>query len=200
MVNHLLGHATVNADILASDEACLFAAKKQHHMGYVHGISHPTGRLLDGIGTFVNGISHIYLTRRNGVYPCSSRQAYRQCVRECRNAPFGCRIALGGELSISYREIEPGCDIYFVHDECGWFPEECCVSSFGEPFEESFSDVFSTVKDAINAELLPLKGMRMLDATCENAKVAKLRVAFFVGGHHSTLVKDLMTKYPMIPL
>ena len=58
--------------------------------------------------------------------------------------------ALGGELSISYREIEPGCDIYFVHDECGWLPEECCVSSSGEPFEESCSDVFSTVKDAIN--------------------------------------------------
>ena len=58
--------------------------------------------------------------------------------------------ALGAELSISYREIEPGCDIYFVHDECGWFPEECCVSSSGEPFEESSSDVFSTVKDAIN--------------------------------------------------
>ena len=58
--------------------------------------------------------------------------------------------ALGGELSISYREIEPGCDIYFVHGECGWFPEECCVSSSGEPFEESCSDVFSTVKDAIN--------------------------------------------------
>lgn len=57
---------------------------------------------------------------------------------------------LGGELSISYREIEPGCDIYFVHDECGWFPEECCVSSSGEPFEESYGDVFSTVKDAIN--------------------------------------------------
>ena len=58
--------------------------------------------------------------------------------------------ALGGELSISYREIEPGCDIYFVHDECGWFPEECCVSSSGEPFEESCGNVFSTVKDAIN--------------------------------------------------
>ena len=57
---------------------------------------------------------------------------------------------LGGELSISYREIEPGCDIYFVHDECGWFPEKCCVSSSGEPFEESCGDVFSTVKDAIN--------------------------------------------------
>ena len=58
--------------------------------------------------------------------------------------------ALGGELSISYREIEPGCDKYFGHDECGWFPEECCVSSSGEPFEESCGDVFSTVKDAIN--------------------------------------------------
>ena len=57
---------------------------------------------------------------------------------------------LGGELSISYREIEPGCDIYFVHDECGWFPEECCVSSSGDPFEESCGDVFSSVKDAIN--------------------------------------------------
>lgn len=58
--------------------------------------------------------------------------------------------ALGGELSISYREIEPGCDIYYVHDECGWFPEECCVSSSGEPFEDACSDVFSNVKDAIN--------------------------------------------------
>ena len=57
---------------------------------------------------------------------------------------------LGGELSISFRVIEPGCDIYFVHDECGWFPDECCVSSSGEPFEESCGDVFSTVKDAIN--------------------------------------------------
>ena len=112
VVDHQLRHATVNADILASDEACLFAAKKQHHMGYVHGISHPTGRLLDGIGTFVNGISRIYLTRRNGVYPCSSRQAYRQCVRECRNAPFGCRIALGLRLAHTVarrRNIDDGC-------------------------------------------------------------------------------------------
>lgn len=58
--------------------------------------------------------------------------------------------ALGGELSISYREIEPGCDIYYVHDECGWFTEECCVSSSGEPFEDASGDVYDTVKDAIN--------------------------------------------------
>lgn len=58
--------------------------------------------------------------------------------------------ALGGELSISYREIEPGCDIYYVHDECGWFPEECCVNSSGDPFEDACSDVYGTIKDAID--------------------------------------------------
>lgn len=35
---------------------------------------------------------------------------------------------LGNELSISYREIECGCEIFYVHDVGGFFPEECCVS------------------------------------------------------------------------
>ena len=43
---------------------------------------------------------------------------------------------LGGELSISYREIECGCNLFYVHDEQGFFPEECCVSSSGEPLED----------------------------------------------------------------
>lgn len=34
---------------------------------------------------------------------------------------------LGNELSISYREIECGCEIFYVHDVGGFFPEECCV-------------------------------------------------------------------------
>lgn len=57
--------------------------------------------------------------------------------------------ALGGDLSISYREVEPGCGIYCVHDECGWFTEECCVSSSGEPFEDVCDDVYNTIGDAI---------------------------------------------------
>lgn len=57
--------------------------------------------------------------------------------------------ALGGDLSISYREVEPGCSIYYVHDECGWFTEECCVSSSGEPFEDACDDVYDTIGDAI---------------------------------------------------
>lgn len=53
------------------------------------------------------------------------------------------------ELSISYRETECGCDIYYVHDEGEYFPEECCVSSYGEPFEDAYEDVYSTIADAI---------------------------------------------------
>ena len=56
---------------------------------------------------------------------------------------------LGGELSISYREIECGCDIFYVHDEQGFFPEECCVGSSGEPFEDACEDIFDTCQDAI---------------------------------------------------
>ena len=56
---------------------------------------------------------------------------------------------LGGQMSISYREIEPGCNIYYVHDEDCFFPEECCVSSSGEPFEEVYNEVYLTVDAAI---------------------------------------------------
>ena len=56
---------------------------------------------------------------------------------------------LSDELSISYRETECGCDIYCVHDEGEYFPEECCVSSYGEPFEDACEDVYSTIADAI---------------------------------------------------
>ncbi len=56
---------------------------------------------------------------------------------------------LNDELSISYREIECGCEIYYVHDEGCFFPEECCISSAGEPFEDTFEEVFSTIDDAI---------------------------------------------------
>lgn len=56
---------------------------------------------------------------------------------------------LGDELSISLREIEPGCEIFFVHDEGNWFPHECCVSCSGEPFEEAFEELYESTEDAI---------------------------------------------------
>lgn len=54
-----------------------------------------------------------------------------------------------GAFSISYREIECGCEIFYVHDEGEHFPEECCVSAYGEPFEAMNEEPFDTVADAI---------------------------------------------------
>lgn len=56
---------------------------------------------------------------------------------------------LWDELKIAYREVEPGCEVFFVCDPIGAFPEECCVSSYGEPFEDACEDVYATVDEAI---------------------------------------------------
>ena len=57
---------------------------------------------------------------------------------------------LWDELSISYRVCECGCEVYYVHDEGSFFPEEVAVSSSGEPFEDACDDIYTTLKDAIN--------------------------------------------------
>ena len=57
---------------------------------------------------------------------------------------------LWDELSISYRVCECGCEVYYVHDEGDFFPEEVAVSSCGEPFEDACDDIYTTLKDAIN--------------------------------------------------
>lgn len=56
---------------------------------------------------------------------------------------------LWDELKYSYREVEPGCDVFYVSDPLGVFPEECCVSAYGGPFEEACEDVYATVDEAI---------------------------------------------------
>lgn len=73
---------------------------------------------------------------------------------------------LWGELSISYREIECGCEIFAVHDEGEFFTEECCVSSYGEPFEEACEDVYDTIDDAIK-EWCEKMGKRQGERTLE---------------------------------
>ena len=56
----------------------------------------------------------------------------------------------GYPFSVSYRVCECGCEVFYVHDEGSFFTEECCVSSYGEPFDEACEDVFATIEDAIN--------------------------------------------------
>lgn len=57
---------------------------------------------------------------------------------------------LNGELSISYREVECGCEIFSVHDEGDFFPEQCLVSASGEPFEDGFEEPFETIGEAVD--------------------------------------------------
>ena len=67
----------------------------------------------------------------------------------CNNLFEEINRLLWDELSISYRVCECGCEVYYVHDEGNYFPEEACVSSFGEPFEDACDDVYETIADAI---------------------------------------------------
>lgn len=57
--------------------------------------------------------------------------------------------ALGNELSISWRAVEPGCGIFFTHDEGNYFTEECYVTAIGDTFGEDCEDFYDTVGDAI---------------------------------------------------
>ena len=91
-------------------------------------------------------------------YECDEAADYYVLTIETETAWSACnqlfetinKEILSGELSISYREIECGCDIYCVHDEGSFFEEECCVSSSGEPFEDACDDIYDTIDDAIN--------------------------------------------------
>lgn len=56
---------------------------------------------------------------------------------------------LWDELSISYRVCECGCEVYYVHDEGNFFPEQAVVSSSGNVFGEAFDDLYNTAADAI---------------------------------------------------
>ena len=74
VVNHLPGHATVDADIFACDESCLVRTEEQHHIGNVHRVAHTSCRLLYGICTFIFLIVRVNPSRRNGVDPCLALQ------------------------------------------------------------------------------------------------------------------------------
>ena len=58
----IFGHATINADILARNEARLVATKEQYHIDNVHRVVNMTYGLLDSIGTVINSVCCIYPT------------------------------------------------------------------------------------------------------------------------------------------
>ena len=51
-------------------------------------------------------------------------------------------------LSFSYREIEPGCEVFYIHDEGDFFPESLIIICGGdENFEEYNEDTFTSIKE-----------------------------------------------------
>ena len=93
VVDHQLCLTAVDADIFAGDKSRFFRGQKQHHIGYIQRIAHPTGRLLDGIRTLVNGICVIDPAGGHGVNPDPPGKADRQCMSQGGNAAFGGGVA-----------------------------------------------------------------------------------------------------------
>lgn len=56
---------------------------------------------------------------------------------------------LGGGLSINYREVEPGCEIFVIHDKDNFYPEKYCVSAGEGVFEDFGEQYFETVYEVI---------------------------------------------------
>ena len=69
----------------------------------------------------------------------------------CANVAFFEELnhVFGDELSISFREVECGCEVFYVHDEGGFFPEECLVDCSGDQFHENGEIIVDTIEDAI---------------------------------------------------
>ena len=99
MINHLVGHATVNTDVFARDEGRLVGTEEQDHVGDIHGITHPANGLLSGVGSFINGISSVYPAWRNGVDPDTASKTDRQRMSQRSDSAFGSGVALGLRLT-----------------------------------------------------------------------------------------------------
>ena len=94
MVDHLFRHAAVDADILPCDKPGLGGTEKEDHVGDVQGISHPSRRVLGGVGSRVLSKSGVDPAGRNGIDADVSGETHGQGVGEGGNAAFGSRVAL----------------------------------------------------------------------------------------------------------
>jgi hypothetical protein len=68
----------------------------------------------------------------------------------CHELFYAINEVLNNELSISYMELEPGMEIFCVHDEDWFFDEECILYADGMPFDFQHEELFNTIDDAID--------------------------------------------------
>ena len=72
---------------------------KQRHIGDIHGIADPSGRLLIGIGAFIDRIGGVDPAGGDRVNSDFSRKAHCHSVGQRRNAALGCGIAFALRLT-----------------------------------------------------------------------------------------------------
>ena len=93
VVDHKPGLTAINTDVFAGDETGFVGGQEQHHVGDIQRIAHPAGRLLDGVGAFVDGVSRVDPAGRDGVDPHLSGEADRQRMGQRGNSALGSGVA-----------------------------------------------------------------------------------------------------------
>ena len=93
MVNHLAGHAAIDADVFTGNEAGLVAGKVKNHVRNVERVTDAARRLLRGIGTFVGFEIRVNPAGRNGINADAACKTYGKRMREGSNPALRRRIA-----------------------------------------------------------------------------------------------------------
>ena len=77
VVDHLPGHAAVDADVFTRDKPSFLRAEKQRHLRDIHRVADPGDGLLHGIGAFVRAVFRVDPAGGEGVDAHFSCKAYR---------------------------------------------------------------------------------------------------------------------------
>ncbi len=95
VIDHELGHASVDRDILARDKPAVLAAQEQDDPRYIGGLADAPRRMLRMILSWETVFRRVDPSRRNAVHPHASGEAYGQCVCLRGYAALGSGVAFG---------------------------------------------------------------------------------------------------------
>lgn len=95
VIDHEPGHAAVDADIFAGDEAGFFGAQKQRHLGNILWLAHPAHGLLGGVGAGDVAAGGIDPAGRDAVHPGFAGKAHGHGMGQGGDPAFGGGVALG---------------------------------------------------------------------------------------------------------
>ena len=123
VVYHLPGHAAVDADVLAGDEARLVRAEVEHHVRDVHRVPHAARGLLTGVRALIDCVVRVYPAGGDGIHAHPPSEAHRERVGECGDAALGRSIALRLRLA---HPVARGGDVHDGRPWCEVGREQLC--------------------------------------------------------------------------